>query len=387
MEAEKYKFGIFDAQIILVTNWNFLKARGWLDESKLLTLFTQTIIKNIKTVINCEKVFLCWDTKPYHRAGLVPWQKADRFHYTDEFVESYRALKPVSDEESHNKLMEIISESQGRPQEEIDEAVNTWKETHPSRSEYENTLALYEQELEYEHIKERVKKTIIKELSNIGMISLSYQGWEADDLALLYAQLLEKDDDTSIIVSKDSDWEYLLNPNINLLRYHRGEIYSYQQIYDTLPEEARRRGVGLYEYKAIVDSLYGSHNNYQNCAKNDYPFNWDEFLNGMVENGRTGSIDTLEKYCDTDIFLPQFKSFFIENYQDFHAVKDEVNNLLHNKCGSIYQVEEVKHFTNRVGLNISQNYYQGYYDILNKDRYTPGEHVGHINIDEIFDAL
>lgn len=377
-----FRYGVFDAQIILVTNWNFLKARHRLTESTLLTLFTQTVVKCLRDLCNCDKVILCWDTKPYHRHKLVPWQKGDRFHISAEFVADYKKKVPISDEEALTYEKQLILENRGLSQEELDQNLAAWKEEHPSQSEYDSKLAEYIQELEYENIKENTKQLIKKEFQKIGMISLSYLGWEADDLGLLCANILKNDKKPSFICSKDSDWRYLINPNVEIMRYHRSDMESYEKVRKEVSGDFG--DISLYEYKAIVDSLRGSHNNYQDCRK-EKQLEPKRFVEAL----HSGNIEVMEEYCDTDIFLPQYNSFFIEKYPDFKQVYEEVVSKLCNRnIGSIYPKEDFRLFSNSVGLNISESYYEKYCNLIDEGSYGESKPLApKVDIDAIFNSL
>lgn len=379
-----FKYGIFDAQIILVTHLHFLKARNSLTQQELVKKFIQTIAKCTREYCDCDKVILAWDGWPYHRSKLLDAHKGDRYYANEQAVIDYQEIEPISEEEQKNYILALINENQGKETWEIDEIVNEWKLLHPTYQQHKEHLEWLRKEAKANNIKHEAKEFIINTLGEIGFPSMRFKGYEADDLAYICATLLSGDDKPSYICSKDSDWRYLINPNVELMRYHKGTMELFKDVYLEVPENLRRRGVGLYVYKAIIDSLHGSHNNLYACRKDTFGSVTLEQIYDWIDKK---DIDSLENICDTDVFLPQLRSFDVTQFEDYNEVLPQIKDLLFsNDFGKLMDDESFSKFAETNSLGISTKYYSQFKGTLNQNLYGQSSYKK-LDIDALFDSI
>lgn len=381
----EFKYGIFDGTIILVTHFHFLKARGQLSKGRLTTAVFQTIVKTLRDICTCDKVIVCWDSPPYHRTEQIEWYKANRFHITKEFVEDLKKTKPCTLEEQTEYVNALISESQDKSPEELEELINEYIEEHPTEEKLSEKIAQAEKDLAEDLIKLEARAALIENLGNLGVLSLAIPGYEADDLAYLTLRCKEASGDLSkcYLCTKDSDWEYLLTPNTEIIKYHKGDTFTYEDVLNKIDEDVRALPqFDLFRYKATFDAVYGSHNNHQ-CSRTDEEIDF----NGIYEAAIRRDTDFLEKYVDTDVFYPQYDSFFLESYPDLEEAKKTITSLLNSKAGCIADEQGLRIFSSALGLRVSESYYRCFTSILNPEEYQPYVPIKETSLDELFDSL
>lgn len=384
-----YRFGFFDAQIILVTNYNLLKSRNILSKERLSALFFQTVVKCIREYCNCDKIFLLWDKGPYHKRNLIDYYKGNRFHVSKEMVDNFgKDIQICTKEEIDSYIIELIAENKELPEYELNELINNYKSTHLTQEAFNAEKLRLENELKCDMIKEEVKYFIIDTFGNIGMPSLIFDGYEADDLALTCLKICEENPDgrPSFICSKDSDWRYLLTKNSEILRYHRGTMEKYEEVLSEIPIEVQKKGVSLYLWKSATDALVGSHNYLQNCVKRDKQFDFVDIFDHLNDK------DWLEEICDTDVFIPQLKSFEVVNYPDYNEVYSCIKENILGNTGKLLDTKLFSNFsktylTSLNGRPISDSYYDKFVSLINPNAYGEIVKSDDIDIDEILSSI
>ena len=220
-------------------------------------------------------------------------------------------------------------------------------------------LELYQNQVKY-----KAKWTMIggygnKGLSGFGIPCIGLEGWEADNLAWLSSCLLfNKYNKPSVLVTKDSDWKYLINPQLDYFKIPKsGEtpvITTYDEMYYQIPQNIRDKGIGLYQYKSLVDSIDGSHNDMRRARK-DYA-DLNKTISEVIE-GNYSNIDDLE------LFKKQYNSFDISKYPRYEEAKRLINDVLPT-CGKLGSISEFHAFCDKHGIEgISDRYFT---DFINR---------------------
>lgn len=214
-------------------------------------------------------------------------------------------------------------------------------------------------------VKIKAKKLIINNFGKFGIPTISWEGWEADDLAWLSSNLLyDMIDEKCLLVTKDSDWKYLLSPKMDYFVFPKVgnsvEIITHDDMYKSLPKEIQDKNISLYNYYSYINSLGDSHNNMKvtkrprvNVAKTVI-----KILSGDYSN-----------VADMDGFNLQLSTFDLTNFPGY----SEVSNLLKEKYFSIGHIgtsEEFSNFCNENNIyGLSENYYLEFIGNLNSDYY------------------
>lgn len=245
----------------------------------------------------------------------------------------------------------------------IDETVFEGMKNDPAVSPDDLKKAAWE--LYQNQVKQTAKYIMISELPKFGIGTIGQEGWEADNWAfLLSCELYEKTDLPSLFVTKDSDWKYCLSPATQMFRLpgknETSEIITYDEMYYSIPESIRNQGVGLYQYKALLDSMGFGHND---LRKTTTPRMRSEkiileYLSGNYEN-----------ITDPELFERQYKTFDIFSYPGIEEARNMINNYL-PKAGRIGTVSEFRNFCRTYNIpGISDSYYSDFIGRLDQKLY------------------
>lgn len=270
----KYKYAIFDAQYLLTRNFCAMKSNGEVPKvENLARSFFWTLAKYLRENFQAQKVICLWDKWPYHSAEMLKGEYKDsRVYYTEDDLEG---LDPEKDKEEYQRI---------KFESDCNEA------------------------------KQHAKYWIIKEFSKIGIVSILKSGYEADDLAYLISKHL-KDDEKSVIISRDSDWKYRVSPNLDYA-HDKGGITTYQEMYDSMPKELRDYGLSLYQYKSLIDSLFGSHNDMRRTVKEDIKDCPETYLRALdLDETLFATTEDFER------FKLQTRSFDVDNFPECDKAK------------------------------------------------------------------
>lgn len=209
-------------------------------------------------------------------------------------------------------------------------------------------LELYKNQVKY-----KAKWGMIRDFGKIGLSCIGLEGWEADNFAWLISNLIyNKYDKPSILVTKDSDWKWNLSPSLDYFKIvsknDEPKITTYDEMYYTIPEAIRNRGIGLYMYKAYVDSLDGSHNDMRQTRKNyaDLTQTILEVIDGDFSNVE-----------DVELFQRQFNTFDISKYPRFEEAKRLVLDVLPT-CGQLGDLSIFHSLCDKHGIEgVSDRYF------------------------------
>lgn len=222
-----------------------------------------------------------------------------------------------------------------------------------------------EWELYQNQVKQTAKYTMISELPKFGIGVIDQDGWEADNWAfLLSCELYGKTDLPSLFVTKDSDWKYCLSPGTQYLRLpgknETPEIITYDEMYYSIPESIRDQGVGLYQYKALLDSFGYGHNDLRKTVKPRMKSEKVilEYLSGDYKN-----------ITDLELFEKQYKTFDIFSYPGVEEARNLINNYL-PRAGRLGTVPEFRSFCRTHNIpGISDSYYSDFIGKLDQKLY------------------
>lgn len=257
---EKFNYLAIDAQLVLTRNFHRLRS-GYLTEGGLVKSFLQSIVKLCREVPT-ENVITLWDRSPYHRHAIMSDYKGDRKYYTE------------------SDLTDELSEEE--------------------RSKIERDIADFK-------LRNKVKYYLINNSVKLGMPSILHEGYEADDLAFICSRNLEG---KVCIASSDSDWKYLLTETSTHYDL-KGNFTGYDDM------KSESGPVDPFLHKAIVDSLYGSHNFLKDVS--------------TVKIGPEKVIELMQLgdysfTSDKELFLKQFDSFGVTRFPDYNKVVNKVKS-------------------------------------------------------------
>lgn len=317
--ANKYKYMFFDAQIVLTTGMHALSNprvnNGIVKKEELIKMFIQSVFKVVREV-GCDRPFLLWDSSPYHKSTILKEKlgiedyKGDRGYQTQDDLDSVDA-----------KIKELETSGDYTP-EEMSEL----------KKKYFDIL----RQVTNFKIRTEVKYLLMSEFDQFGFTSISKKGYEADDIAALLSRYLKNDPNRHLFITKDSDWDYLLQPNID--RYNnfgRGERFkTYQQVmefYHWLPTDFPEWS--LYDLKTEIDCLMGSHNNLKNTLTKGWgnkPIR--EILDNFEESVQNKEVYYAQKAtCDFSIY-PDYE--FIKECLPWYSKKGGLStaNIFQEWC-------------------------------------------------------
>lgn len=329
MIGNKYKYMLIDSSYLITRNIsvlhkNYVGSGQEYTYGDVIKMFIWSINKLYRDYkITADKVVLLWDLwgkDGYHRSNMLKGEyKDDRVYITEEDV-----AKETDPEEKKKKEIEA----------------------------YKNST------------KQRAKYTIINELGKYGFTSFSSKSWEADDIAMIWSNLLhsvhEKDGLRSVIVSRDSDWKFWTSPYVDNFRLKVGNNPEKLVTYDDVMREDFPQSflgkLSLYDYKSMYDSIEGSHNNMRRTRIDNVDTNF------LIYKILQGDKDVVKYFEDYDRYKLQLKTFRLNEFEGF----DKVNNMFYyiDKSGKIGSVDEFRKFADENGIGISDSYYQKFINNL-----------------------
>lgn len=339
----KYKYLIFDGDYLLTRN--FKKCLGvsyyyqdkevLKDENEISTLIKQFVLtpqdlarsvfysvsKFLSENHTCEVPIIVFDKTPYYKSLSLDYYKSGRSYVTEE---NLIGLDP-----------------------EID-AVK---------------IALLKEEICRLKIKSEAKSFIKEHFPKLGIECLYKKGYEADDLAKLISDELNQNLIKSAIISNDDDWSYLINPKIDYINF-KGKVTSYEDKLNYMNYFKNNLGdLSLYQYKSIVDSIYGSHNDLRSTIDKikvkKVPI---ETIISKIEHKEYDFI------TDIKVFENQLKSFSIYDYPEIDEVKQEIKKLI-SYPHLIIKKESFANFRLLNKFFVSDNYYSNFQNQIDLTQY------------------
>lgn len=312
-----YKYGIIDATVILVRNYKAFSHSDYFNEGALVKSFIQSYFKLLDTY-EVGRSILVWDQKPYHKSKILK-AELGKDHF-----------KSGRDHVSEDKVA---------------------KEVDPIKK------SKLQKELDNVKIMGKAKLYLLQNLHKIGVSSINRIGWEADDLAYIYADLLKNEDGKVALFSNDSDYDYYLTPNSDYINLRFNKKVTYE---DAVKKRAIE-GLSLMESKMWRESMRGSHNSLKALLK-DGETRPVRILKNLYESGDTSFLTSPE------IFKAQLKTFDIESYPEYSEVVELFKKKL--ATAKIGTVDDFKSILAPLKINIDTKHYKNYLNNINSELWT-----------------
>jgi len=334
MENE-YKFMLIDGSYFLTRYFMASRYNDDFCKESLSRMFFYGIAKYLRDYHSADKIIIAWDrwspdVEGYFRSAIINEYKGDRVYET---------------EEGQKQLEEQLAKDQEKSEEE-------------KKAE----LEAYELNVKLNKIKSQAKYWIIDQFKRFGIPSFYKPGYEADDIAKVFSDYLEDDDRKSCIVSVDSDWDYLINKNVDHVHPKTGKVVTYNNIMEQEEWVPKKLDISLYKFKSFIDSLYGSHNHIIESHNAETTMcQPHEVVIGSILKGEDKFIG------DKGLFEANMKSFEIENFPEF----DKLQKMMYfiDKTGEIAPSNEFANFSLLNGLGIQEAYYSRFVSTLDTRLY------------------
>jgi hypothetical protein len=210
---------------------------------------------------------------------------------------------------------------------------------------------------------------MIEEFPKLGIQNYCYPGYEFDDIATLVSfDLNGKTTNNNIIVTKDTDLQYSLSPGcdyFSLPTYgSKPRIIKYSEMYDKVPKSLRDRGIGLYQYNAMMNAAgFFGHNDLKPTRKagSNPEVTLLEILDGNYS-----------KIVNQDLYELQYNTYNIWSFPGVDNVRQDIQNFLCS--GSKGSLERFREFCKTYSITeISDSYYQGIISKFNEKYFTEND--------------
>ena len=194
-------------------------------------------------------------------------------------------------------------------------------------------------DLAINNLKQSSKYAMISEFPRLGIDCYYYPGYEFDDIVTLASFYYHnKTDLPNIIVTKDTDLQYSLCPSCDFfsLPTHGSNprIITYKEMYETIPQSLRDRGVSLYQYNAMMNAAgFFGHNDLTPTKKR-----------------RVKSEETLLKILDEDysnlrdpeLYKLQYETYDLSKFPGVENVQRDIEAFISSGTyGSLDNFHEV----------------------------------------------
>lgn len=202
------------------------------------------------------------------------------------------------------------------------------------------TLEKAKRELALNELKRETKEAMIKEFPKLGIQCYYFPGYEFDDIATIASfEFSGKTEFPNVIVTKDTDLTYSLSPGCHFFKLptygSEPKIVTYEDMVQTIPAGLRSRGVGLYQYGAMLNSAgFLGHNDLIVTKKRgvDQEKTLEEILVGDYSGLK-----------DPDLYKLQYSTYNIPAFPEYPAVLEGVHKFLTDgSSGSTFEFERVK---------------------------------------------
>lgn len=289
----KYDYLFVDGQYLLTRNFHALKnsekfgvavrlvdGSVYLDEdgNKVMVDFPSftsadlkrslffTIAKILRNFPS-RKVVLLWDKSPYYRSQIVRNYKGGRVYYSESDLET---IEQDKDPIGYAEMLSNVQATQ---------------------------------------IKTHAKFEILRDFPKFGLICFISQGYEADDLARIASINFNGSNKKIGLLSADSDWKYLLNPNCDWITPH-GVVTTYDDLMSEIPS-----GIDPYVFHTYLDSFSGGHNNLKPTISE---LGKKQTMPALIE---ALADETHEEWFeDADLARAQVSTFAIEDWKGFREL-------------------------------------------------------------------
>jgi len=297
MIANNYYYGIIDLSYILARNMYSVskdKKPGEYTEGDILTTTIWSLNKLARDFgISCDKLVMLADRWDGSMGGYFR-------NYLLRDVVQYKGSRKYMNEEL---LEEIRNNPKTTPQE----------------------LEKAEAELYQNQTKTKAKWAMINDFKKIGIPVIMVPGWEADDLSWLFAGLAygKTGGKKSVLITKDSDQMYSTTPELDFFKLPTNgsepKVITYEEMYNSMPDEIKRWGVSLYNYNALQNALGVTHNDMGVSRKSH-----TNPIQVMLEVLK-GDYHNIE---NRELFDKQLESYDISKFPRIEEACDLINNYL-----------------------------------------------------------
>ena len=196
-----------------------------------------------------------------------------------------------------------------------------------------------EREVKLNELKQETKAAMIKEFPKLGIGCYYFPGYEFDDIATLASfELSGKTELPNVIVTKDTDLTYSLSPGCHFFKLptygSEPKIVTYEDMVQQIPAGLRSRGLGLYEYGAMLNSSgFLGHNDLVVTKKKGA--NMEKTLEGILDGDYSG-------LKDPELYRLQYSTYNIPAFPSYPAVLEDVHHFLTSgSSGSTFEFDRV----------------------------------------------
>jgi len=331
----KYKAIIVDAQLVLTRSFSITKNyRTWTEYDVVRNFFysISSMLRDHHGPV--ERVILCWDKRPYHKDNLLGGTyKGSRSYITED--DSNTELVITDQDVKDIEYYLDQKEKPERPQEFLDLV-----------KEYEVRKVLEENRK-----KGLAKYYILKNFHDYGMISIIKDGWEADDIAYICANICEEINYNSAVYTVDGDWEFFTNPVVDYIHINTQKPKTFEVVKTKVP-----KGLDLHprEFNIYVESLIGNHNDLvKTITKESNKLSWDKLILDIQSNG-------IDKHVtDIDLYHRQVSTFRLETFPEYNELVNECRNALSCSVNLITAEQyQIKH--QYQGFKVLSSYYENH---------------------------
>jgi hypothetical protein len=211
-------------------------------------------------------------------------------------------------------------------------------------------------------VKRELKNLMMNEFWKYGIINIGVPGYESDYLGYIFGAMTLNEDKRCGIVSRDSDWSFSSNPNVDLVKLPQKsggdyEVVTYDKMIKSL-DGPLPTGMSLYQYMGYRDALFGSHNN---MTRTVYP--------GLDQYSTIVKVYNKDYSCieNFELFKVQLSTFDVDKYPKIQEVASMYYQI--PTMGKLSNVSEFREFANKYKIDITDKYYKDFIDRLDPSLY------------------
>jgi hypothetical protein len=331
MIGNKYGIAYVDSSFLLTRNTCMAtkdKQPEEMEPGSIIRLTIQTLRKlSREWGITASKILLIGDQ----------WSRDYGGYYTNYLIKDFQIYKGSRKFITEQDLEDMRCDP-NVTQEELDKAI---REFYMNRTKF------------------AAKKAMKEDFKDIGVYYYGKDGYEFDNIATLAAfQRWGHTDKPDVIITKDSDLQYSLTPGPNGTVFFslptkgsEPKVITYEEMYETIPQVLRDRGVSLYMYNAYLNAFGKGHNDLGRCLKPGVD-HVEAILH--ILDGNYSDINNV------DFFNAQMKSYDLGCYPGIEEVQRAIANDFETK-GKLGTLDDFHMFCSKHGVNgISDRYYSDF---------------------------